>query len=173
MKHTRDDALVLGIHPASRGIGYTVFEGPLRLVDWGVKETRENKNRAGIQKIGELLALYHPSVLVIEAYRGEGSRRAKRIQALLDSVTALARARRVPLRRYSRGHVRAFFSNYDATTKYQIATAIAAWLPELEPRLPPVRKPWMSEDYRMAIFDAASLSLTHFHHSRGEERGAA
>ena len=34
--------------------------------------------------------------------------------------------------------------------------------PELAPRLPRSRKPWMSEDYRMSIFDAVALALTFF-----------
>ncbi len=42
-------------------------------------------------------------------------------------------------------------------------TAIAGRLPALAPRLPPFRKPWMCEDYRMSIFDAASFALTFFY----------
>jgi hypothetical protein len=34
--------------------------------------------------------------------------------------------------------------------------------PELAPRLSRFRKPWMSEDYRMSIFDAVALALTFF-----------
>jgi hypothetical protein len=30
---------------------------------------------------------------------------------------------------------------------------------ELGHRLPPKRKPWMSEDYRMGIFDAVALAF--------------
>ena len=33
--------------------------------------------------------------------------------------------------------------------------------PELEKRLPRVRKPWMSEDERMSIFDAVALAIAH------------
>ena len=41
--------------------------------------------------------------------------------------------------------------------------AIARDFPELEPRLPPVRKIWISEDARMNIFDAVALGMTFFH----------
>jgi hypothetical protein len=34
---------------------------------------------------------------------------------------------------------------------------------KLRPRLPRFRKPWMSEDYRMSIFDAVRLGITYFH----------
>jgi hypothetical protein len=40
--------------------------------------------------------------------------------------------------------------------------AIAKRFPELAPRLPRFRKPWMSEDYRMSIFDAVAMALTLF-----------
>ena len=33
---------------------------------------------------------------------------------------------------------------------------------ELRPVLPPRRKPWESEDYRMSIFDAAALGVAYF-----------
>ena len=46
--------------------------------------------------------------------------------------------------------------------KQEIAIAIAERFPELAPRLPRFRKPWMSEDYRMSIFDAVALALTFF-----------
>ena len=34
---------------------------------------------------------------------------------------------------------------------------MANHFPELAPRLPRFRKPWMSEDYRMSIFDAIAF----------------
>jgi hypothetical protein len=33
--------------------------------------------------------------------------------------------------------------------------------------LPPERKPWMSEDYGMAIFDAAAFALVFFDRENG------
>jgi len=59
--------------------------------------------------------------------------------------------------------VKKVFAVFRANTKHEIAHAVAQQLPELAPRLPRFRKPWMSEDYRMAIFDAAALALTYFH----------
>jgi hypothetical protein len=47
--------------------------------------------------------------------------------------------------------------------------AIAKRFPELALRLPRFRKPWMSEDYRMSIFDAAAFGLAYFR-SRNEQK---
>jgi len=51
----------------------------------------------------------------------------------------------------------------DARNKQLIAVAIGRRFPELAPHVPPYRKCWMSEDYRMSIFDAVALALTYFH----------
>jgi len=34
--------------------------------------------------------------------------------------------------------------------------------PELTPRFPRFKKPWMSEDYRMSIFDAIAFATAFF-----------
>ena len=45
-------------------------------------------------------------------------------------------------------------------TKHALAVLLAARFPkELQTRLPPKRRPWMSEDYRMGIFDAVALAV--------------
>jgi hypothetical protein len=59
--------------------------------------------------------------------------------------------------------VKQAFSESGASTKHEIAVAIAKRFPELAPRLPRFRKPWMSEDYRMSIFDAVAFGVTFFH----------
>jgi hypothetical protein len=50
----------------------------------------------------------------------------------------------------------------NASTKHQIVSDVAHQFPELARQLPPARKPWMSEDERMAIFDAAALAVIFF-----------
>jgi hypothetical protein len=45
-------------------------------------------------------------------------------------------------------------------TKFAVAQALAGKFPaELGKRLPPKRRPWMSEDPRMDIFDAVGLAM--------------
>jgi Holliday junction resolvasome RuvABC endonuclease subunit len=71
--------------------------------------------------------------------------------------------REVKVRSFSRAKVKQAFSESGASNKHEIATTIAGRFPELAPRLPRFRKPWMSEDYRMSIFDAVALGVTFFH----------
>jgi RNase H-fold protein (predicted Holliday junction resolvase) len=54
---------VLAIDPSTRGFGFAVLEGPNRLIDWGVKETKKNKNARTLKLIDELIDRYLPSVM--------------------------------------------------------------------------------------------------------------
>jgi hypothetical protein len=161
---------VLCIYPSAKGFGFAIFEGPRSLVDWGVKGVHgEKKNAQCLRKVRELLAFYRPDVLVTEDYEGSGSRRGSRIRQLIDAIGALAAKERVAIASFSRIEVR---DNFGLTSKRRIAEAITLDFPELEPRLPPVRRIWMSEDARMNIFDAVALGMTFFH-TKGKKKRAA
>jgi len=159
----RSEKRVLAIDPTSRGFGFAVLEGPERLIDWGVKEARVRKKSKFLRQLDALLTHYQPDALVVEDHASRGARRCARIQALLRAANGRAAIRKVKIRSLSRAAVRRAFASASARTKQQIALAIANHFPELTPRIPPPRKPWMSEDYRMSIFDAVALGLTLFH----------
>lgn len=153
---------VLGIAPCVQGIGFVVFDGPELPIDWGVKWARGDKNEKGVASMASLIQRYRPDLVVFEDHRGEGSRRAKRIEDLLDAIASLAARRGIPFARYSRNRVRRHFAAEGAATKYQIAAVISEAFPELAPRLPAVRKIWLPEHANMSLFDAAALVLTCF-----------
>lgn len=158
-EHTR----ILSIDPTSKGFGFAVLEGHGRLVDWGVKEVRDNNNERCFKKIMELIDLYQPDGIVVEDYSGKGSRRCRRVQRLIKDFTSLALELNIKIYRYSRATVREAFSQSDAYTKHEIAATIANKFPELSVRLPPERKCYMPEDYRMAIFDAMSFAVAFYY----------
>ena len=157
-----NETRVLAIAPCVQGIGFIIFNGPHLPIDWGIKWTRHEKNAKGVAKIAELIERYQPEIVIFEDHRGEGARRAKRIEDLLDTIAALVRRRNIDTACYSRRHVRHHFGGGGAATKFRIARAIAGTLPELAPRLPAKRKIWLPEHADMSIFDAASLALAHF-----------
>src|SRR5262249_22613141 len=156
------DRRVLAVDPSTRGFGYAVLEGPERLIDWGVKETKTDKRRRSLKLIDDLIEQYQPSVIVVEDYAAKGSRRCGRVRELIKDISRLAVQRKIKVRNFSRLKVKQAFSDSDTSNKYEIAIAIAKRFPELAPRLPRFRKPWMSEDYRMSIFDAVGFGLTCF-----------
>jgi Holliday junction resolvasome RuvABC endonuclease subunit len=153
----------MAVDPTSRGFGFVIFEGPEHLIDWAVVEIKENREDQCLQRMVDLIARYQPDVLALEDPTGRGSRRCYRVQQFLGQVERIADEGAILTRRFSRSKVRRAFSDSGAKTKYEIATVIVRRFPELAPRLPRFRKPWMSEDDRMSIFDAASFGLTCFH----------
>jgi Holliday junction resolvasome RuvABC endonuclease subunit len=151
---------VLAIDPSPRGFGFAVMEGPQRLIDWGTKGVNGDKNRQSLKHVAELIERYCPDVIVIEDCQHKSARRTVRVRNLLNDIVLIASSK-LRVRRIPRLTVKKTFTQDGAGTKHQVATEIAKRFPELAPLLPPVRKPWMSEDNRMSIFDAVSLALTY------------
>jgi hypothetical protein len=153
---------ILAIDPCSQGFGFAIFEEPARLLDWGVKNsarhgkhprTRRRGSRCAISLV-RLLDRYRPSLIVVRD-RDDASVRHRR---LVEQLRSLAAERQIELQMVSWDDVRAMFSTCGVKTKEEIATAISTRFPELLP-LPRHRKPWMSEDYRMNIYDAVAIGL--------------
>ena len=152
---------MLSIYLNSRGFGYALFEGFLVPVDWGIKTVEARGMTDSLEKVRLLLHLLQPSVVILQDCEGKLSRCTKRIEKLVNRISALAKTKRIRVYRYSRSDIRECFAYYGARTKDEIARAIAKLLPEFSPRVPPMRKIWMSEDYRMGLFDALSLVFTY------------
>ena len=166
--------LVFAIYPQSRGFAFVLFEGWLAPVDWGVYEARgADKNARSLIRINSLLELHTPDVLVLQDMSKHGTRRARRIRELNRRAAELADQRGVPVKTYSRAQVIEYFAEFGAVTKHKIAEAIAKHIPALDYYVPPARKPWMTENARMGIFDAAALAWMFFHSISGDEQDAA
>ena len=154
---------VLSIYPNVNGFGFSVFEGAQNPIDWGTNTVRFKKNKASLEKVERLIDFYSPEVVITENCKGVDSRRGERITALVDDIEALCKSKNQKLIKYSRKNVLDVFDRFGISTKHEIAQKICAWLPSLLPYLPPPRKPWMREDYSMAIFDAIALAVAYFY----------
>jgi Holliday junction resolvasome RuvABC endonuclease subunit len=155
-KHFR----VLAIAPSTRGFGFAVLEGQDTFADWGVKTVQGNKNANSLARMKELIAHYQPGVLVLENAAAKNSRRSTRIRKLGQQIIRMAATSKVSVKLFSRDQVMKTFFVGGQGTKHALAEIIAKRFPEeLGSRLPPKRKPWKSEDSRMAIFDAVALAL--------------
>lgn len=156
-------ALVLSIYVNTRGFAFILFEGHLSPFDWGIRETRgPRKGKGCLLRITQLFDRYAPDVLVLQDTSEHGTQRVRRIVELNSSIAALATDRDVHVFAYSRNQVRSAFECYGCPNKQSLAELIAKHLPAFEQYVPPPRKPWMSEDRRMGLFDAAALALTFF-----------
>jgi hypothetical protein len=149
---------VLAVDPLSRGVGFAVLEGNDNLIDWGIKTTGQADNAKSARVIDKLIDRFRPDVLVLEDWDSAGSRRCGRVETLLDRIAA-KEGKRVLVRLVTQRDIRAIGSLPLTSTKQGRASFLAERFPELQAYLPPVRKTWMPEDDRMAIFDALSFAV--------------
>jgi hypothetical protein len=154
--------LTVAIHPNSRGFGWVAFEGPFAPYDWGSVFIRRDKNSESLRRIEAMFARLTPDTLVIESFDKRVPRRGDRIVRLYKSVLALAADRGLEVAIYTRDQIRACFAHLGAKTRHEIAEAVARHIDALRHRLPKNRRAWEGEDWRMALFSAAALVLTHF-----------
>ncbi len=151
---------VLAIDPTTHGFGFAILESPTMPVDWGMPVIRKGDKEKTLARVTALIEQYEPNILAIE--EPKGSRRCQRVQELLEAIS-LIKVKGVTIKRFSTKRLKKVFRAFGAQTKYEIAHAIAKQVPELTSWLPRFRKPWMSEDKRTSIFDAAALALAYFH----------
>lgn len=127
------------------------------LIDWGVVQVWSKNKKELVARVDAYIDRYRPVFFVTErVHKGKSRKRAREITTLLAGHAAL---RHLIVITVTREAVRRLFQT-TGTTKFEIALAITKNFPELASRLPRKRKPWMSEDERMNLFDAVAFALT-------------
>lgn len=150
--------LALDLHP--QRFGYAVLETPTDLLDWGVRRRyrkHEPLRDSSIQRsLRSLLEMWRPSLILIkEPSKHRTARTEKRLASLVDEV----RRCRIPARSLTDHEVCSVFGSGSNMTKYAMASMLVRQFPFLTFTLPPPRKIWKSEDYRMHMFAAVALAL--------------
>lgn len=154
---------VLAVYASWSGLSYVAFEGPHILVDWGSKASRgPNKNVECLKGFTKIVEMLRPTAIVIDSCGAANVHRSKRICRLNRSLIRWSASKGIKVYCYSRDEVRDTFADTGAFNKDQIAAEVAKRLPELEPRRPRERKPWMNEHPNMGLFDAAALGFTYY-----------
>jgi hypothetical protein len=153
---------ILAIDLRASSFGFVAFEGPTRLLDYGVRSFRQGVNAVKVPastKIAGLMDEYEPSVVVLKQWTEDANGKRARMR---KAVMRQADLRRVPVRLLRRGVISNAFAGNNRN-KYTIASALAQRFPGLAEKLPPKRKIWQSEDYRMSVFDAAAVGVAYFY----------
>lgn len=156
---------ILAIDLSSRGFGFVLAEDS-QLIHWGTASGGTNGTIV-LGRFKTLAADWRPTTLLIDDYLAPTSRRCARIRNLLAAIEQYASQEGIRVRRLATGVIQAAFYSKAVETKEDRAKWLASRFRELAPRLPPVRRLWMSEDQRMSIFDAAALLVAHSARSVG------
>lgn len=159
----KKDELILCLYPNSIGFGFAIMTNALNVLSSKVVHIRPISNTQALKRMRQLIDYYKPKVIVIEDYLGIGSRKSKRIQKVIDSVSRYALKNQLKTSKYSRSDIRYVFSNFNAHSKHEIACVIAENIKSMEHKLVTPRKTNESEKYMVGAFDAVSLGITHFY----------
>lgn len=145
---------VLSIDLTAKGFGFALLDAKVGLLDWGFCTIRASEDDRFMARLISRIDRGKPTALALENFAPtKGRENALRRR---DMIIRLAAERRLGTCHVSRTIIRRFLG---VTTKAEIARCLAARFPELRSRMPPERKPWMTEDERMHIFDALSFAL--------------
>ncbi len=175
LRHSMDlnHKRVLALDLRPRSFGFVIFEGPDQLLDWGVKVFRELAGRpipAG-KRLAPLLVEFQPAVVLLKSSVREKLRRKLHLEDVLDAIQ-LEGEGRISVRLISPDRTRRMFPGA-VRSKDDLAARVAARFPDLAWKLPPRRKVWQREHYRMSIFDAAALALAYYDSAPDEPGQAA
>lgn len=151
---------ILALDVRAQSVAFVVFEGSGEILDWGARSFRRGVNAVRLPlraKITLLIDQYVPHTVVV-AYP-KTARTRQLVRRIRECATERACAVRV-VPSVAIEKLRA------GRNKDEMARAITERYPELLLILPPRRKPWESEDYRMSILDAAVLGVAFFNRSQ-------
>lgn len=162
MSGGKPPALIFGFKPTSHGYGWIAFSGPFTIHDWGLSDTKRDKNEGCLRKLESLLTRLNPHTIVLEAFENTTKLHSMRIVRLYRAVVALARERGIEVAIYAKNEVSACFVSVGAKSRHEIAMALARSFEILRDRLPAPRKAWEGPHRKMALFDAAAIVLTHY-----------
>jgi hypothetical protein len=125
----------------------------------GNKAILRDKNAGSLAWVNRFIKFYQPDVLVLPDVTAADTRRVARIKTLHRKIVAWAGKQQLKVRLISVTQLRGKLLGDAKGTKFAVAQTLAEKFPvELGTRLPPKRRPWMSEDPRMDIFDAVGLA---------------
>ena len=165
MTERRRYNFILSVYLTSRGMAWILFEGPYSPVDWSIINARGIRKSERCKKTIETLIDEHrPDAMVLEDTFNERSHRTLRIRTLNEQIRAHATSENLPVTQFTRSDIRRAFAYLGVTNKDIIACEIAKHIPCFKQYVPPVRRPWMSEDARMGLFDATALALLFYQH---------
>jgi hypothetical protein len=164
MNNNVQECTILSIAPSTTGFGYAFIRKPASFIKWGNKWiSGSDKNRKTLIVAGKMIKRFVPSTIVLPDALEKGSRRAKRIQRLVQQITSLAVENGIVIKLITQKELRDCFFEGKTGTKYARAKILAQRFPqELAHLLPPKRQPWMHEDPNLGTFDAVAFVLTYF-----------
>ena len=163
---------ILALDVRHSRIGYALFAGPKRLLDWGANTVPSQcSNRAEWirGKMASLLRYGSPVRIVMKQRRLAKLPRKINGPPILKAVQSAAEEYGIPIYILGRDEIQSAFRIFKARTKEETACAIVGIFPELLVRLPPKRKKWQPESRGMIVFDAIATGFVYWRRTPSRE----
>jgi hypothetical protein len=164
---------ILSLEIRPKRVGFIVLQGKDQVLDWGVRTYGKRETDAPstcCAKVGTLLDLYAPGVMVIRRRNTIPKQSRGTVRAIAAKLAAEARRRSMVCRFVTAEEVKNFFARHECTTKDAIAARVAEWLPDLWKLPTPRTKPWHPERFGMPVFDAAAAAVAFLGEHRPYQR---
>ncbi|WKD85212.1 hypothetical protein KCTC32516_00552 [Polaribacter huanghezhanensis] len=150
--------LILVLYPNTYGLGFLICESPQKIIDFGIYKIRPFSKAKYLKKVEKLMDFCKPEIVLLLDYKSKVS---KRQRTLLQMIKKTIKAKNLKVHSYSRSQIKEVFSSFKASTKFEIASLIIKWYPQLKRIAPHKRLPWGAEHYQMAVLDCFALMLSH------------
>jgi len=155
--------MVITLYPNAFGMGYVISETPKELINYGIARVRPLSKNHYVKRLLYYIRQYRPTIIILRGYRDEDNRISKRVTNIIQNFENEAEKLNLPIFKYSREDIKEVFKQFGGNSKYAISKTITSWYPELQPRMPDIRKNTKAEHYQMGVFDAFALMLTHYY----------
>lgn len=153
---------LLALEVRASRLGFAVFEGPTKLLDWGVRSFEKgNKTLTSSvsDRIATLLAFHRPFAVVMRGRVYDSISQRRAFAKIVSSIRAEAGRNSTKFIVLSARQVQACFAPKGQITKHEIAVILAKRFEELSWKLPQRRKSYQCEAPVMAVFDAAATGV--------------
>jgi len=150
---------VLAVEIRQRHLGYALFEASEQLIDWGTTALDRKgspKGRLLQTRFTAVLQVTSPTLIVVRRSRHTSDVIRAHTKNVLRALRNAAGTD--PLVVFiGQVEIKAAFGLRSNANKYSIADELAAYYPELLPKLPHHRKCWQTEPYGALVFDAVAV----------------
>jgi len=156
---------LLALEVRASRLGFAVFEGPTKLLDWGVRSfERGNKTlRSSVSdRIGILLAFHRPFAVVMRGRTYHSVSQKRVFVNIVSAIGAEARRNSTKFIVLTARQVQTCFAPGGQIAKHDIAVNLAKQFEELSWKLPHRRKSYQSEAPVMVVFDAVANGIAFF-----------
>lgn len=164
MKSLSSEPRVLAMVIRASRVGFVLFAGPKQILDWGthsIPRAGPTATRSSM-RILTLITSFTPSAIAVKLSRRKHDVDARFAQKFLRFIVDEARVRLTPTVQINEKDIKRAFQMFKGNSKYDRARSLVSVFPELDWKMPPVRKPWQSEPRAMMIFDAAAIGFAYW-----------